>query len=435
MRWGSRFAEGDGSACFIWLPSPGIDIEVQTKTRGIDLDSATLELPGFGTDNIVVHSVHTVPSPTHGVTSRIRAFASEINTECEQDIVSVGFQVANFMNFFTRTLRAQPGDPRVIKSIEQGSITGESASFNSSADRYAVTLSHDGWLINLVTVPNANELFKQLKATGGYAFTHVGHLAKTDGELFAINEAEKILDTLTAFLSFARGASVRVPIQWGRGVADEIVWRQFRSPVVDVWQAQESWFDRHHGEFLSELFDDFYRSFNSQELQSPLKIAMHWYCHSNMQSSGLEGSIILGMAALELLSVLIVVGPNKPIQAREHDNLGTAKKLRCLLQKINVPECIPPNFVDLTAFALSAGKIDSCDALTELRNGFVHSNERRRKIVFGVEGQEAIFDAWRLSLWYQELALLYLLGYQGNYSNRTTRKQVGQIEPVPWSLR
>ena len=47
----------------------------------------------------------------------------------------------------------------------------------------------------------------------------------------------------------------------------------------------------------------------------------------------------------------------------------------------------------------------------------------------------ASFEAWQLSLWYQELALLYLLDHQGRYRNRTTAEWVGQVEPVPWSRR
>ena len=53
--------------------------------------------------------------------------------------------------------------------------------------------------------------------------------------------------------------------------------------------------------------------------------------------------------------------------------------------------------------------------------------------MFGADGRAATFDAWWLSLWYQELALLRLLGHQGSYANRTRiDRWVGQIEPVPW---
>ena len=112
-----------------------------------------------------------------------------------------------------------------------------------------------------------------------------------------------------------------------------------------------------------------------------------------------------------------------------------AAKLRALLKALDIPSESPPRYAALTAFAEKNDKWDSCEALTELRNGFVHANEKRRKVVFEADGRAAVFGAWQLSLWYQELALLRLLRYQGSYRNRTTAEWVGQVEPVPWSGR
>jgi hypothetical protein len=37
-----------------------------------------------------------------------------------------------------------------------------------------------------------------------------------------------------------------------------------------------------------------------------------------------------------------------------------------------------------------------------------------------------------LSLWYSELCLLWLLGYEGRYQSRIHSKWVGETEEVPW---
>ena len=440
VRWGDRLAQGEGSACFIWLPSPGIEIEVETAARGIDSDSVTLELPGFKTDNVVVHSVHVVPSSTRGSKRRLGVFVSKMDSGCEQDVVSVGFQVVNFTDFFTLGLLATPGDPTVITSVEQGLVNGDTSAGRPvgsvlSSTRAATTLSHGGWLVNLVAVSDADEVYKKLKARGGYVFTHVGQLTRMDGAMFAVHQAERILDSVTAFLSFARGAACGLPIRWGRCATGEIVWRHFRSPIVDGWETPISWFDSKHGELLHELFDPFCQMHNDEEHRDALLLALNWYRHCNTQSSGVEGSLVLGMAALDLLGALIVVGQNQATSAAKYDGYSAAKKLRVLLQALDVPVCIPHQFEALTRFAAKHGKSDSCEALAALRNGFVHSNEKRRKIVFEASGREATFEAWWLSLWYQELALLYLLGHQGSYRNRTTNGWVGQIESVPWSGR
>ena len=119
--------------------------------------------------------------------------------------------------------------------------------------------------------------------------------------------------------------------------------------------------------------------------------------------------------------------------ANRHDKLSAAEKLRVLLEALDVPPDVPPRYASLAAFAKQNDKTDSCEVLAEFRNGFVHPNEKRRNIV--LRADDASFEAWQLSLWYQELAFLYLLHHQGHYRNRTTAEWVGQVERVPWNPR
>ena len=85
VRRGDRCVEGSGSAHLRWLPSPGIEfnIEITEPFPGVDFDSLTVELPGFRTENVVAHSM------TLGSTSRIRAFASAMESDREQNLLSV----------------------------------------------------------------------------------------------------------------------------------------------------------------------------------------------------------------------------------------------------------------------------------------------------------------------------------------------------------
>ena len=428
LRSGEQVAEGPGSARLLWLPSPGIEVEVETYHAGIDLDAVTVELPGFETENVIVHST------TLGPKGRIRAFVSRMERGCQQDLVSVGFQLVNFTNIITPGLSAAPGDPTTLTYAGQQAqrLLDRGGAITCSTAR----LGHDGWQVDLVAVPDSADVYKGLKSSGGYGFTHVGRLTRVDGSAFTAEGASTILESLTAFLTFARGAACSIPICWGRGTTGEVVWRQFGSPVVDRWtRGRISWFDEHHGALLTEVFDAFCQMYNDTALRESLVVALHWYRHCNTQSSGMEGSLVLGMAALDLLSALIVAGRSRSMSDAEHDRLGAAKKLRVLLQALDVPVQIPSRYEALNVFAANHGKADSCEALAELRNGFVHSNEERRNVVLAADGRAATFDAWWLSLWYQELALLYLLGHQGSYGNRTTKRWVGQIEPVPWSGR
>ena len=366
---GDRCVEGSGSAHLRWLPSPGIefDIEITEPFPGVGFDSLTVELSGFRTENVVAHSM------TLGLTSRIRAFASTMESDRKQNLLSVGFQVVNFTDFITPGLSATPGDPTAIAGVnETERLLGGVSSTDSptkpvqSLTCAAADLRHDGWHVSLVALPESRDRYSHLQATGGYSFTHVGQLTRIDDSTFAVQQAEKILESLRVFLSFARGAACSLPIRWGRGIDGEIVWRQFGSPIVDRWRQRLSWFDEIHGEVLTELFDAFCQVYNDQRLRESVVRGLHWYRHCNTNSSGKEGSLVLGMAALDLLSALIVVDRCRSMSAQEHDRLGAARKLRALLKALDVPAVIPSRYAALTAFAERNGRSDSCEALAKL---------------------------------------------------------------------
>ena len=121
----------------------------------------------------------------------------------EQLLLSAGFQIVNCPNFITPGPAAVPGDPTSVGS-GYGTIQ-------------TVGLNHDGWHVRIVAVPDSTDRYRELKATGGYACTHVGQLTRTDGSAFSVEEGKEILESLRLFLWFARGAACALPIQWGVG--------------------------------------------------------------------------------------------------------------------------------------------------------------------------------------------------------------------------
>ena len=142
----------------------------------------------------------------------------------------------------------------------------------------------------------------------------------------------EVLESLRVFLWFARGAACALPIQWGRGEDDEIVWRRFQSPVVDPWRRSHlSWIGEglHTGEILGGTIRPILQeSTRTRVFGEPLGVALHWYRHCNTQSSGLEGSLVLGMAALDLLGALVVVDRNRD-DASKSDTMTSLEPRNC----------------------------------------------------------------------------------------------------------
>ncbi len=224
IRQGKRRVEGSGSAWLQWLPSPGIQFDVGTPAGFTpSLRSVSLELPGFRTENTVPVSMTFAPG------GRLKAFASEMTSEGDSPLVSVGFQVANFTDFITPGLSATPGEPATVACPSE---SGDPFTSERSLTIQAAQLEHAGWLVHLVAVRNANDLYKRLKATGGYAFTHVGQLTRTDGAPFPIHDAEVILNSLTARGKSRQIRADRVDLS-GCSVVDFTAWRWARGRRLD----------------------------------------------------------------------------------------------------------------------------------------------------------------------------------------------------------
>lgn len=160
-------------------------------------------------------------------------------------------------------------------------------------------------------------------------------------------------------------------------------------------------------------------------------MALDWYRRCNAQSGGVRGALILGLTALDLLGAVILVDHVGKMSATRYDKFSACKKLAALLEAINVQPDIPERYENLAALADDNGWTNVCKALTEIRHGFVHPTPERRQVV--LRATAAAFEAWQVSLWLQELALLYLLKHRGDYTNRSRARSVGEIEPVPWN--
>jgi hypothetical protein len=408
---GKPAVEGTGTLVLRWVPAAGLRLDAELTPGWMPDTGVSVEVDIAGSvAKTLVNQVSI--GVNEGVPfARISGSVSTFEKGSGADLTVLGFQVVNFVDFLTPGPKPAPvfGYPP-----------------------HVADLHYDGWRIRLSVVGNSQQVFKSLGETGGYAFTHLGQLERADGATFSAQQAEGVLDALVRFLRFARGAACNLAVRWGIDQKGDVVWKWFNSPVVDPWKGRDSWFDEHHGNLLSEIFPEFARTFADPDLHPPFSLALHWYEKSHTRAGGMEGAIILGLTALDLLGALVVVDRAGAMSASKYDGLTAAKKLAALLETIKVPATIPAQYSNLAGFATTQGWADASVTLAEIRHGYVHSNKKRRTVVLSAP-KMATFEAWRLSLWYQELALLFLLNHRGEYRNRVTAGWLGQVETVPWA--
>jgi hypothetical protein len=161
------------------------------------------------------------------------------------------------------------------------------------------------------------------------------------------------------------------------------------------------------------------------------KMAVYWYVES--QEVGSDSALIVIQAAFELLSWTWFVEDRKKYSRRDFNRLPTAVKLRLLLESAEIPTTIQSSLQELDAHAKSRGWADGPEALVGIRNALVHPTVRNVARIAATSAY-SLFEASQLALWYLELILLYLFGFQGKYANRLVMNgwKGEEVSPVPW---
>ncbi len=158
--------------------------------------------------------------------------------------------------------------------------------------------------------------------------------------------------------------------------------------------------------------------------------AIDWYVEVNQLSLHSDGPIIMSQTALELIYNWLIVEKNKLLIGKDAANIAAANKMRLLLSNIKVDKAIPPNFDNLKKIKEF---VDGPDAITQIRNAIVHSQEEKRRKLNSFSNMTK-FEAIYLSIWYIEMALLYILEFDAVYLNRCTNyKTRPHREYVPWA--
>lgn len=267
---------------------------------------------------------------------------------------------------------------------------------------------------------------RQLSQQGGYLIGYFGELQKKGG-FIEFAEAGDLLESLTDFLTFLNGRRCSPILRTGLH-EDKVIWADYSGHVVDDYRPVWSWTPRENDAKVNLLWQSFCKLWKDPNDRDFLHTAIHWYVAANSNAGLAEGSIIMTQTALELVYNWLIVEKMKLIHKPDSDTLAASNKIRLIVSKLNMRSDFPTGLQKLKELKDVS---DAPEAFVRIRNAIVHSNEKKRKDLVAIDG-EARVDALFLGLWYLELALLKILGYKGDYRNRTNRSDPGKM-PVPWA--
>jgi hypothetical protein len=334
-------------------------------------------------------------------------------------------------------------------AVKEGAIVGENTPVScvrfllpNAANLFAyetfdsIELKSQEWDIKLTPVPNLKEVAKAQGRNPGYAICYQSEIRRPDGAGFRIGDTKQVLDVLAHLLSFAnaRWTGPLLPT----GYADDTLkWRLWSASQVSMWGEPLSWYSPFGVNPLHELFPKFMTMWKDPWWQKILHKAVSIYVNSRDQDSGenQEQSILLLQTALEMLAKAVLVN-KKGMKLYDFDKMCAAEAFTSLFKEWSIP-IVSDERVDFQPLLKFARKYDSVPgAMTRIRNLIAHPEPNRND--YPRPWGEAVSQAKQTYLWFLELGVLRLLGFQGEYYNRLhPPKPPGAPLPeeVPWMPR
>lgn len=294
--------------------------------------------------------------------------------------------------------------------------------FGWGADRTRLTSAK--WIIDLDGA-RGRDVYDELNRTGGYAVTHAGRAVRTDGSVITAEDVEALFTTLQYTLSIAERRWVTPVRARALGPNSELAWELWGLWNTAPWTRPITWFGHGTPATLSAVFQALDDVWPDEYWERLLRTSVHYYLDA---TRGLvHRGVIMGTALLELVGWHVVVEDRALLSPKGYDRLEAHDRLRLLLRLMAVPLEIP---AELDALQRVADRSwDLATAITEIRHSVVHA-KRHQKVW---ELEPAVWsDVAQLNDLLCDLAMLFLLSFEGEYVNRITCRYAADRVPVPW---
>lgn len=304
--------------------------------------------------------------------------------------------------------------------------TGSEMRNNGGRAIHKITMLSSNIKVRIVSLFETSDQIEKVRAQGGTRLTHVGRIERIDQSEFAGTDAQQYLHELKTFLSFSVGMLCLPVCACGFDDNGHRVWEAWSEPSQE-FGSRNSWF--HHGrcEQISRAFPCYMKTIERDIWAKTIHAAIYWYLKANDDSRGIDAGVILAQAAFERLAFTYLVSDKKVLTKAQFRTNKAAENFMTLFDELNIPTAIRPACVQLTRISAMRDFAKLWTnlpmAITSIRNCLVHPETKDEQHYF-----DAMFDTWSASLWCLELAILGVIGYDGEYWNRIE----GRVEGVPW---
>jgi hypothetical protein len=395
--------EFEGELFFRWTPSPMLAFRGTSVEGRVDTGPALLQSDGPQP----VHAHIFVTEVSHGATGcAIRGVLDGPVGQGDEPFETLRFSLANFPEYRGDPIRHEIGGGRGLTS-----------------GRLRLVASSGTCCID--SIPEVRDLRKTARQEGGFVLSHVGEWRPSAGSL-TVEEALSSLEMLHFWFGLLCGAWAG-PL-FPQGLSGETVaWQHFAGWHLGDSRAVRTWLPDKTKLELDQLFEGFLARWGDPRWRAPLRTAIAWYVEANAPETAAEARVILSQVALDLLAWVHVVETQHLVSRGAFDDLGTAGRIRSLLERTGVPVAAPAHMDLLSALCGELGT-DGPGIIAKARNAVVHSKEGSRRFLEAMDAA-TWFECCELALSYLELALLSVCQHNGHYA----RRGYGGAELlVPW---
>lgn len=327
------------------------------------------------------------------------------------------------INFVVPNLRSFLGDTTKSED-EKGTVT---------STRSRIRLENDDVLVLLDKLINFDSLMRSLSFKGGYIILYSGAIEPKKGSI-NYQDLRSLVSSISVFLSFLNGRRCSPMIIQGKHEG-EVLWTDYSGYQTDQYKSVPNWPSHLGTTGINAAWVKWCAIFKDESGKDFLQTAVHWYTEANSNSGRVEGSIIMTQTALELIYNWLIIERKGILIGNDGSSITASNKIRLLLNQLGIDFLVPVELKHLTEFMDSNKDIvDGPECFVRIRNAIVHSQEEKRKLLSLIPLM-ARYEALQIGLWYVELALLSVLGYNGSYVNRCKSpgmRGTGE-EIVPWA--
>jgi len=236
--------------------------------------------------------------------------------------------------------------------------------------------------------------------------------------LFQLKNIESTLIKLSAYLQFLNARKCPQLIVYGFS-NNKAIWKHVQTLENDSYEYYNGWVLKHDDMKLQKIWNKFCEIWSCENDKESLQIILHWYNEANKKRISLEGRIVLIQNALELMFNWLISEKFEYVSANDANSMSAAAKIGFLLSFFQIDSKISDDLLELRKYAKEYNHINSPETFVNIRNSIVHSTQKKRKRLETLS-EQAKKEALNLGIWYVEILLLKLLGYEGLYHNRCT---------------